>query len=202
MIAMQSNDAGAISSPELPRAACDAIAPDNSKTIPAYAHSLSLRNPGTTIVTAPGILKIPRIARMYTGYPKPVITWVTNGPLTTPVRPRVRSIIPPKNVSSAMRDVVVQYNIALAFNSNPPLACEVDPACGVKPGGLWLLVDLEHTVQKANHVFPRQIIGEHCDRNAGREDGEGGARDFEAGQKRIAERKRSRVQRNQGAMQA
>src|SRR5262249_36922088 len=77
-IARQSNDSGAIRSPELPHAACDAIAPDSSKTIPAYAHSLSLRNPGTTIVTAPGILNISMIARTYTGYPKPVTTWVTN----------------------------------------------------------------------------------------------------------------------------
>jgi hypothetical protein len=53
---------------------------------------------------------------------------------------------PPKNVSSAMRDVVVQYNIALAFNSNPPFACEVEPSFGVKPGRLRISVDLEHTV--------------------------------------------------------
>ena len=86
-IARQSNDSGAIRSTQLPHAACDATAPDNSKTIPAYAHSLSLRNPGTTKVIAPGILKIPTIARMYTGYPRLVTTWVTNGPLTTPVRP-------------------------------------------------------------------------------------------------------------------
>jgi hypothetical protein len=44
--------------------------------------------------------------------------------LTTPVRPCVRSITPPANVSSAMSDVVVQYNIVLAFTSNRPFACE------------------------------------------------------------------------------
>jgi hypothetical protein len=74
---------------------------------------------------SPGILKMPRIARMYIGYPRLVATWVTNGPLTTPVRPCVRSITPPANVSSAMSDVVVQYNIVLAFTSNRPFACEV-----------------------------------------------------------------------------
>jgi hypothetical protein len=31
----------------------------------------------------------------------------------------------PANVSSAMSDVVVQYNIVLAFTSNRPFACEV-----------------------------------------------------------------------------
>lgn len=57
VIARQSNDSGAIESPHVPHAPCDATAPDNSKTIPAYAHSLSLRNPGTTMVIAPGILR-------------------------------------------------------------------------------------------------------------------------------------------------
>lgn len=123
-IARPSNESGAIRSPQLPHAACDPIAPHSSQTIPAYAHSLSRRTPGTTMVTAPGILKTPMTARTYTGYPKLVTTSVTNGPLTTPARPCVRSITPPKNVSSAMRDVVVQYNIALAFNSNPPFPCE------------------------------------------------------------------------------
>ncbi len=134
VIARQSNDSGAMESPHLPHAPCDATAPDSSKTIPAYAHSLSLSKPGTTMVTASGILKMPKIARMYTGYPRLVTTWVTNGPLTTPVRPCVRSTTPPRNVSSAMRDVVAQYNIVLAFNSNPPFACGGEPDSGsVKP---------------------------------------------------------------------
>jgi hypothetical protein len=129
-IARQSNDNGAIECPHVPNSAYDATAPDSSKTIPAYAHSLSLRNPGTTIVTAPGILKMPRIAKMYTGYPRLVTTWVTTGPLTTPVRPCVRSTTPPRNVSSATRDVAAQYNIVLAFNSHPPFACDVEPDSG------------------------------------------------------------------------
>ncbi len=150
VIARQSNDSGAIESPHLPHAPCDATAPDSSKTIPAYAHSLSLRNPGTTMVTAPGILKMPMIVRMYTGYPRLVTTWVTNGPLTTPVRPWVRSTTPPRNVSSAMRDVVAQYNIVLAFNSNPPFACGVEPDPGsVKPKCVPPSVDIEHAIRKA-----------------------------------------------------
>jgi hypothetical protein len=132
VIARQSNDSGAMESPHLPHAPSDATAPDSSKTIPAYAHSLSLSSPGTTMVIAPGILKMPMIARMYTGYPRLVTTWVTSGPLTTPVRPCVRSTTPPRNVSSTMRDVVAQYNIVLvlAFNSNPPFACGVEPDSG------------------------------------------------------------------------
>src|SRR4029077_6366466 len=97
-------------------------------------------------------------------YPRPVTTWVTNGPLTTPVRPCVRSATPPRNVSSAMRDVVAQYNIVLAFNSNPPFACGVEPDSGsVKPKCVRPSVDVEHTVQEANQVFPRQVISEHGD---------------------------------------
>src|SRR5258708_1658969 len=102
-----------------------------------------------------------------------------------------------------MRDVVAQYNIVLVFNSNPPFACGVEPDSGsVKPKCVRPSVDVEHTVQEANQVFPRQVISEHGDRNAGREDGPGGARDFEASQERIPEREGARDQRNQCAMQA
>ena len=58
---------GATISCRCPEIACDTAAADSSKTMPAYAHSFSRRNPGTTSVMAPGIFRTPRIASKYTG---------------------------------------------------------------------------------------------------------------------------------------
>ncbi len=54
---------------------------------------------------------------MYTGYLRLVTTSTTVGPLKTFVRPCVRSITPPTNVSSAMSEVVAQYAIGFRFHT-------------------------------------------------------------------------------------
>jgi len=65
--ARPSRTRGAMISLGRPRTACDAAAPNSSKTIPAYAHSFSRKKRGTTKTMAPGIFQIPRIASTYTG---------------------------------------------------------------------------------------------------------------------------------------
>ena len=63
----------------------------------------------------------------------------------------------------------------LSFQGVLP-AYEVEPdSGGVKPKCIRRSSDVEHSVQEANQVFPRQVISEHCERNASREDGPGGA---------------------------